>query len=119
MSADTLYWVWAQLALGAGARTDDILSLPGGRKIAPMSLYKVLEEVKSIRRFQLVQRAEDRMELRILADDRPGAFEEARHKLQTFFESKGLSEIEVYLSEEAPQADKTSGKFKHIYAEFR
>ena len=36
-------------------RTDDILEFADGVRIAPMSLYKVLEEVKAIRRFQLVQ----------------------------------------------------------------
>ena len=59
-------------------RTDDILEFAKGVKIAPMSLYKMLEEVRSIRRFQLVQRAPDTLELRLIAGDREAAFEEAR-----------------------------------------
>jgi phenylacetate-coenzyme A ligase PaaK-like adenylate-forming protein len=98
-------------------RTDDILEFENGVRIAPMSLYKVLEEVKAIRRFQLVQRAPDRVELRLISEDPVEAFEQAKHDLQEFFGSRGLS-VEIVRSEEPPQADKTSGKFKHIYRDF-
>ncbi|MBR4224066.1 MAG: phenylacetate--CoA ligase family protein [Oscillospiraceae bacterium] len=97
-------------------RTDDILVFSGGVKIAPMSLYKVLEEVKSIRRFQLVQTTPDAVSLRIISDDRDGAFAAAEHDLTEFFASKGLH-IDISLSDEPPQANKVSGKFKHIYSE--
>ncbi len=98
-------------------RTDDILEFDNGVRIAPMSLYKVLEEVKTIRRFQLVQRASDRVELRMISDERVIAYEQAKHDLQQFFESKGLT-VEILLSEDPPQANKVSGKFKHIYKEW-
>ncbi len=98
-------------------RTDDILEFDNGIRIAPMSLYKVLEEVKSIRRFQLVQRASDKVELRLISDEPQTAFEQARHDLQDFFESKGLT-VEIIQSDEPPQANKVSGKFKHIYKDF-
>lgn len=96
-------------------RTDDILLFADGVSIAPMSLYKILEEVRAIRRFQLVQRSENRLELRIISDDRENAFAQAKRDLLAFFESKGLGGIEVYLSDKAPEAHKVSGKFKHIY----
>ena len=99
-------------------RTDDILEFAGGVKLAPMSLYKILEEVKPIRRFQLVQRAPDKLELRLIAGDREDAFDEAKRDLLAFFESKGLSGITVSLSDEPPQANRISGKFKHIYKDF-
>ena len=98
-------------------RTDDILEFENGVRIAPMSLYKVLEEVKAIRRFQLVQRAPDRVELRLISEDPVEAFEQAKHDLQEFFGSRGLS-VEIVQSDQPPQADKTSGKFKHIYRDF-
>ena len=98
-------------------RTDDILEFDNGVRIAPMSLYKVLEEVKTIRRFQLVQRASDRVELRMISDERVIAYEQAKHDLQQFFESKGLT-VEILLSEDPPQVNKVSGKFKHIYKEW-
>ena len=94
-------------------RTDDILEF-GGVRIAPMSLYKILEEVKSIRRFQLVQRAANALELRLIAEDRAAAFAQAKRDLTDFFESKGLTGIRIALSGDAPAADAVSGKFKHI-----
>ena len=99
-------------------RTDDILTFAGGVSIAPMSLYKILEEVKPIRRFQLIQRSESRLELRIVSDEPEIAFEQARHDLNGFFESKGLDGIEILRSEKAPEAHRVSGKFKHIYKDF-
>jgi hypothetical protein len=56
----------------------------------------------------------DKVELRMIADDRKEAFDQAKHDLQEFFGSKGLN-VEVILSNMNPQADKISGKFKHIY----
>ena len=83
-----------------------------------MSLYKILEEIRPIRRFQLEQQSLGRIELRNEAEDRNSAFHEAAHELRSFFESKGLSDIEVVLSNELPQADRISGKFKHVYKGF-
>ncbi|MBO6310513.1 MAG: phenylacetate--CoA ligase family protein [Oribacterium sp.] len=98
-------------------RTDDILTF-GSVSIAPMSLYKILEEVKSIRRFQFVQTASDRAELRIVSDNRQSAFIQARDELLRFFEEKGAANVEILLSDTLPRANKVSGKFKHIYKEF-
>ena len=98
-------------------RTDDILTFTGGVSVAPMSLYKVLEEVPKVRRFQLVQRSPNVLELRLAADDRGAAFQAAKGELGSFFESKGLS-VEILLSDELPQADPVSGKFKHVYKGF-
>ena len=99
-------------------RTDDILSFANGVKIAPMSLYKVLEEVKEMRRFQLIQRAPDKLELRMISDEREAAFAQAKKDLTDFFASKGVTGLEIALSEKLPEANKVSGKFKHIYKDF-
>ncbi|MCR5806374.1 MAG: phenylacetate--CoA ligase family protein [Oscillospiraceae bacterium] len=99
-------------------RTDDILVFENGVKIAPMSLYKILEEIKPIRRFQLVHIAPESLELRLISDDPEGAFEQAKRELLTFFQEKGLTGINITFSEKIPQAHKVSGKFKHIYTDF-
>ena len=96
-------------------RTDDTLSFENGVKVAPMSLYKILEEVKSIRRFQLIQTGPARLELRLNSDRKEAAFEEARRELCSFFLSKGVKDVEITLSDLPPRADPVSGKFKHIY----
>ena len=95
-------------------RTDDILTFSGGVRVAPMSLYKVLEEVPSLRRFQLVQRAADRVELRVLSDEPEAAFTAAKGALETFFESKEL-QVAILPSDTPPSPDPISGKFKHVY----
>ena len=97
-------------------RTDDILTFAGGVQIAPMSLYKILEEIGSIRRFQVVQTATDALEIRLLADDPSDAFAQARRDLYAFLESKGAIGIEITLSKDLPQSDRISGKFKHVVA---
>ena len=99
-------------------RTDDILNFENGVSVAPMSLYKILEEVKSVQRFQLVQRAVNKLEIRLITDDREKAFLQCKSDLTKFFESKDIHDIEITLSDKLPKANKTSGKFKHIYSDF-
>lgn len=100
-------------------RTDDILNFENGVSIAPMSFYKILEEVTEISRFQLVQRDLKNMELRIISDNRDVAFEKAKNDLQRFLNSKGIYNVQIILSNELPQANKVSGKFNHIYKDFK
>ena len=99
-------------------RTDDILEFENGVSIAPMSFYKILEEIHEIKRFQLIQRSKDKLELRLLTDERDVAFRKATNDLQEFLHSKEIYNVEVSLSEEAPKANKVSGKFKHIFKDF-
>ena len=96
-------------------RTDDTLVFDNGVKVAPMSLYKILEEVKCIRRFQLVQTGPKQLELRLISDRREEGFTEAKRELLAFFRDKGVEGLEIVLSDQLPQADPASGKFKHIY----
>lgn len=96
-------------------RTDDTLVFENGVKVAPMSIYRILEEVKGVRRFQLVQLASDELELRLVCEDPDAAFAEAERELQMFFAGKGLANLKIRRSEEAPQTNPVSGKFKHIY----
>ncbi len=98
-------------------RTDDIFSFAGGVQIAPMSLYRILEEIHLIRRFQLVQKNDELLELRIVSEDRETAFEEAVSSLNAFFRSKGLNDIKIILSDDEPHADPHSGKYKHFLSE--
>ena len=96
-------------------RTDDTLLFENGVKIAPMSLYKILEEVKCIRRFQLIQTGPKQLELRLISDQKEEGFAEAKQELLAFLKSKGVEDPEIVLSDQLPQANPVSGKFKHIY----
>lgn len=96
-------------------RTDDMLEFEKGIRIAGMSLYKILEEVPGITRFQLIQKTEDKLELRITADHKKETFDYAVGCLQTYFKQRGIGEIQIVLSDEEPMPNKISGKFQHVY----
>ena len=99
-------------------RTDDILEFENGNLIAPMSLYKILEEIKEIVRFQLIQRSYQKLELRLVADEKAVAFDKAKEDLLDFLNSKNITDVEIFLSDELPQSNKTSGKYNHVYKDF-
>ncbi|MEG0282929.1 MAG: AMP-binding protein [Clostridia bacterium] len=99
-------------------RTDDILEFENGVLIAPMSCYKILEEIKEIVRFQLIQKSPKKLELRLVANEKEIAFDKAKKELQEFLNTKNISNVEIFLSEELPQANKISGKYNHIYKDF-
>ncbi|MBE6152573.1 MAG: phenylacetate--CoA ligase family protein [Firmicutes bacterium] len=96
-------------------RTDDVLEFENGILIAPMSFYKILEEIKEITRFQLIQKSSRMLELRIVSEFKEVAFEKAKNDLQTFLNSKGIFDVEINLSNEIPRINKMSGKYNHIY----
>ena len=106
------------LWLEVEGRTDNILKFENDILIAPMSLYKILEEIKEITRFQLIQKSYTRLELRLISENKEMAFEKAHKELIKFFNEKNITNIEIYLSEILPQANKVSGKFNHIYIDF-
>ena len=96
-------------------RTDDILCFENGIRIAPMSLYAVLKEVHGIERFQLIQQEDDRLELRLIADNKQEIFTAARKAVESYLSKNGVL-TNVYLSEKLPAANSVSGKYKHIIA---
>jgi len=100
-------------------RTDDILEFENGILIAPMSFYKILEEIKEITRFQLIQTSISKLELRLISEKKEIAFKKAKKNLQKFLNNKNIFNIEILLSNEPPQANKISGKYNHIYKDFK
>ena len=60
-------------------RTDDILEFENNIFIAPMSFYKILEEIKEITRFQLIQKSYKKLELRLTANEKDVAFKKANY----------------------------------------
>ena len=96
-------------------RTDDILCFENGIRIAPMSLYAVLKEVHGIERFQLIQQEDDRLELRLIADNKQEIFKAAKKAVENYLSKNGVL-TNVYLSEKLPEANSVSGKYKHIIA---
>jgi phenylacetate-coenzyme A ligase PaaK-like adenylate-forming protein len=101
-------------------RTDDVTAFTEDGKeirIAPLSLYAVLKEVHGIRRFQLLAYPGNRLELCLEEKDgenKTEAFEAATACLEEYLASQGIRHVTVSLSEDPPQQDPHSGKFKHI-----
>ena len=68
MNGKNTYWLEIE------GRTDDILEFDNNTLIAPMSFYKILQEIEEITKFQLIQKAKDKLELRIMAKEKEKAF---------------------------------------------
>ena len=83
-----------------------------------MSFYKILEEIPGIKRFQLIQKSNNKLELRLHSDNNELIFEKAKKELQEFLESKNITNVEINLSKELPQSNKISGKYNHVYRDF-
>ena len=86
--------------------------------IAPMSFYKILEEIEGITRFQLVQKSINKLELRFISDNKKEVFKKTKEKLIKYLNSKNIFNVEIILSSEKPQVNKISGKYNHVYKDF-
>ena len=70
-----------------------------------------INKIKEIVRFQLIQRSINKLELRIVSDNRDEAFLIAKNKLNEFLRVKNIFDVEIYLSSELPKAHEISGKY--------
>ena len=101
-------------------RTDDVLKFdgPGGKlRVAPLPIYATLKEVGVLRRFQVVARGGNKIELRLEPNagiETEAAFEVARDVLDAFLATQGAQGVEIELSNEKPRQLEGSGKYKHI-----
>ncbi len=101
-------------------RTDDVTTfVEDGKtiKIPPLAVYATLKEIHSLRRFQVLVYDHNKIELRIdvkNADDRALAFEDAKSALKNYLAVQGVHNISITLSDNLPQQNENSGKFKHI-----
>lgn len=101
-------------------RTDDVTTFTEGEKeikIAPLAIYAVLKEVHDIRRFQLLVYPENRVELRIEEKDgsnKEKVFKQAEIQLKNYLKTQGVTNVTITLSDDLPQQNQNSGKFKHV-----
>lgn len=96
-------------------RNDDILIFEEGVRIQPLAVYAALKEVTGLKRFQLVQKEQNVLELRMTAQDKQFVFQQAEVILQDYFRKNGVH-VTVYAGEKEPQIHPQSGKFKHVVA---
>jgi len=100
-------------------RDDDLLHVgkgPQGVALSPLALTTVLEEEAGLFDFQLVQRAPDRLELRMRASTRAQAsrLQRGRDVLVDFLAKQGATHVTVDCRAADPLRTGTSGKLKRV-----
>ena len=102
-------------------RTNDILYFASdGRKIgvAPLTLYTVIEAIPGVKHFQVILHGGSRLEVRltVMNDKDPEIVFQAVHEdVIEYLKTYGISNAVIYRSEELPQRDPKTGKFRQIY----
>ena len=106
-------------------RTDEILSFPrdDGSEVnlLPLALETVVEETPGLRRFQLVQTGPRALVLRM--EPQPGAVDSnvwltAEAHLQSYLHERGLHDITIVRSPDAPRQNARGGKLRHVWRDF-
>jgi phenylacetate-coenzyme A ligase PaaK-like adenylate-forming protein len=102
-------------------RTDEILRLPrAGHSEAvllPMAVATVVEETPGVRRYQVLQTAEDALTVRLDHDsgaDRAEVWQRVRARLADLLQAHGAVDVQLRLAVEPPQVNPRSGKLRHV-----
>lgn len=101
-------------------RSDDALVLPAARggtvTLLPLMVESVIEEEAQVTQFQLLHRADGRLELRLPGQGTEGqaAFARCRQALQSCFERQGAAPQRLLHGMQPPQRDPGSGKLRRI-----
>src|SRR5439155_2907214 len=108
-------------AMRVEGRCDDIVALRGPRgemvRLPPIALTTVVEEAASVHRFQIVQRAPDRLSLRLVLgcpEERKAAGHVASTALKGYLVQNALPNVHVALDEDEPIIDTISGKLRQV-----
>ncbi len=105
-------------ALKVEGRRDDVLTLTardGAQvRLVPLALVTVVETQARVHRFQIVQRGERSVQLRLAADERAHAGAPAVAALRDYLAQQGLSNVRVTLAPEGPRADGRDGKSRQV-----
>jgi phenylacetate-CoA ligase len=108
-------------AMRVAGRRDDVLRLrgAGGREVEvlPLAISAVVEQVRGIRRSQVVQTGSTALSVRL--DPSPGASGESAWKalsdaLRQYLESLGLGNVTLALADQPPESSARSGKFRQV-----
>lgn len=101
-------------------RCDDVVTfsaLDGTRvRLIPLALTTVIEEAAHVYRFQIVQHARDRLDVRLMASDRRRAGATARRALRALLDGNALHHVAVQLATAEPQCDPHDGKLRQVIA---
>ncbi|MDP2005625.1 MAG: phenylacetate--CoA ligase family protein [Rubrivivax sp.] len=107
-------------AIEVEGRADDTLSLPAARGqralLLPLALETVLEEEGGLTQFQLVQRSERVLELRLDKNigEPAAAFVRAAAALEAFLRRHGVRGVQIERGHQGPRRDDRSGKLRRV-----
>jgi phenylacetate-CoA ligase len=110
-------------AMRIDGRCDDTLALRREDgipvKLLPLALSTVVEEASDVHCFQIVQRGDDALALRLPDDEsrqRSDTFRAARVALLALLSEHGLPNVQVELDAAPPQIEPHSGKLRQVVA---
>lgn len=109
-------------AIRVEGRRDDIATLRDGGhavRVPPMALTTVLEEATGVHRFQLVNRGDDTLLVRL---DLPRgrcekAFAAGAAALRAYLARQGIANVRIALDDSPPRTDPRSGKLRQVVVE--
>jgi phenylacetate-coenzyme A ligase PaaK-like adenylate-forming protein len=107
--------------ISINGRADDILgfSPTGGRlqRISPMAIADILERLRRLHRFQIIQTEPMSLAVRLEAEagfDEADVWLEVRQSLSEFLAAHGLTAVAITRLPERPAVDPHTGKFRHV-----
>jgi len=107
-------------AIEVVGRCDDVVTFVARDatlvRLIPLALTTVIEEAAHVHRFQIVQHAPDRLDVRLTASDRGRAGKTALRALRELLDRNALHHITVRLAADEPQCDPRDGKLRQVIA---
>lgn len=107
-------------------RNDDILRFADKTgqciPIMPMALWSVIKDTPGVYRFQAIQTNREQLTVRLqtkVAGEVTQVWELVKQRVQDYLEVHGLGNIQIVLAHEAPAPNPVSGKFRHVWSEYR
>lgn len=105
-------------AIQVEGRSDDVLALRASdgtrHPIVPLALTTVIEDAAQVHRFQIVQSAPDRLDLRLMDADRARAGAAALAAMRAYLDLNALPNVDVVLDPGEPQLQRSSGKLRQV-----
>jgi phenylacetate-coenzyme A ligase PaaK-like adenylate-forming protein len=89
-------------------------------KLLPLALETVVEETPGLRRFQLIQTGPRALSLRLETEPHADAamvWSAAEAQLRQYLAERGLVDIAIEHSSEAPRPNARGGKLRHVWSE--
>jgi phenylacetate-coenzyme A ligase PaaK-like adenylate-forming protein len=107
-------------------RTDEILAFRSRNgtsiRVLPLALWSVIKETPGLLRFQAIQTGPAKLAIRLETkklDDTNGVWQVLEQRVHDYLTLQGLVEVSVEQDATPPTRDARSGKFRHVWAEFR